>query len=184
MTVFSGTNKLLLLRNVQWLYDNLKLMGINVSQKKTRFFRFKFGELTSWYMDGDFTAQYGVETSALRPVGTNPADNFHAVASQAATSLRGGTTNLFGAQARLCLGVNNCRRLWKIDRSPGKRPNVSSKVQVLSDGGDSPWNWSNCHLPEIVLVNCKPLLEREQAVSAVLDSQGKIDQTESVYQVS
>nr|UYL95483.1 MAG: polymerase basic 1 protein [Tongren Ortho tick virus 1] len=151
MTAFSAASTGDLEANIRRLYDNLRLMGINISEKKTRFFRFKFGELTSWYMDGDFTAQYGVETSSLRPVGTNPADDFHAVASQAVTSLRSGTTNLFGAQARLCIGVNNCRRLWKIERSGGKRPNVSAKVQVLSDGGDSPWNWSNSHLPEISL---------------------------------
>nr|UUT42600.1 MAG: polymerase PB1 [Orthomyxoviridae sp.] len=151
MTAFSASSPEELEENIRRLYDNLRLMGINISEKKTRFFRYKFGELTSWYMDGDFTAQYGVETSSLRPGGTNPADDFHAVASQAVTSLRSGTTNLFGAQARLCIGVNNCRRLWKIERSGGKRPNVSAKVQVLSDGGDSPWNWSNSHLPEIPL---------------------------------
>nr|UAJ23566.1 PB1 [Granville quaranjavirus] len=149
MTVFSASNEDELRVNIQRLYDNLKLMGVNISEKKTRFFRQGFGELTSWYQDGEFTGQYGVETSALRPTGTNPADDFHTIASQTATSLRTGTTNLFGAQARLCIGIDNCRRLWKIDHRPGKRPNISGTVQVLSDGGDNPWNWSTCHLPEI-----------------------------------
>lgn len=149
MTVFSASDEFSLRVNIQRLYDNLKLMGVNISEKKTRFFRQGFGELTSWYQDGEFTGQYGVETSALRPTGMNPADDFHAIASQTSTSLRTGTTNLFGAQARLCTGVDNCRRLWKIDHRPGKRPNISGAVQVLADGGDNPWNWSSCHLPEI-----------------------------------
>nr|UYL95485.1 MAG: polymerase basic 1 protein [Yushu Ortho tick virus 1] len=151
MTVFSAANEKDLRVNIQRLYDNLRLMGINISTKKTRFFRIGFGELTSWYQDGEFTGQYGVETSALRPVGNNPADDFHSVASQTNTSLRTGTTNIFGAQARLCIGVDNCRRLWKVNKAPGKRPGVSGLVQVLSDGGLNPWNWSTSHLPEIPL---------------------------------
>nr|UUT42629.1 MAG: polymerase PB1 [Zambezi tick virus 1] len=151
MTAFSARSPNQLLYNIQRVYDNMKLMGVNISEKKSRFFRQGFGEVTSWYQDGEFGGQYGVETSALRPVGNNPADDFHSIAAQTATSLRTGTTNLFGAQARLCIGIDNCRRLWKISQEFEKRPGVSAKVQVLSDGGKNPWNWSTCHLPEIPL---------------------------------
>ncbi|KAL1485077.1 hypothetical protein MTO96_032191 [Rhipicephalus appendiculatus] len=132
MTVFSANNELNLRTNIQRLYDNLKLMGINISEKKTRFFRQGFGELTSWYQDGEFGGQYGVETSALRPTGNNPSDDFHAIAAQTANSLKLTTTNIFGAQARLCLGVDNCRRLWKIKKDPGKRHNIGGTAVRLS----------------------------------------------------
>nr|AXL67889.1 polymerase PB1 [Quaranjavirus quaranfilense] len=151
MTVFSGKTRQLLMENINRFYDNLKLLGINISQKKTRFFQLKFGEYTSAYQDGDFTAQYGVETAALRPEGSNPPDDFHSVASQTATSLRSGTVNFVGAQFRLGIGVDNVRRLYKIDRVPGKRKGVPDSALVLSDGGPSPWNFSNCHLPELAL---------------------------------
>nr|QKK82920.1 PB1 [Uumaja virus] len=151
MTIFSANTLVKMFRNINRLYDNLRLLGINISTKKTRFFRQKFGEMTSWYMDGEFTAQYGVETSSLRPQGGNPPDDFHNAAIQTATSLRSGNINLFGAQMRLCLSLDNSRRLWKINKTPEKRPNISGDVLVLSDGGLSPWNWSNCHLPELPL---------------------------------
>ncbi|QQO86214.1 polymerase basic 1 protein [Lake Chad virus] len=151
MTVFSGRTRQLLMRNINRFYDNLKLLGVNISKKKTRFFQLKFGEYTSAYQDGDFTAQYGVETAALRPEGSNPPDDFHSVASQTATSLRAGTVNFVGAQFRLGVGVDNVRRLYKIDRIENKRPGVPDSAVVLSDGGPSPWNFSNCHLPEMAL---------------------------------
>ncbi|ACY56284.1 polymerase basic 1 protein [Quaranjavirus johnstonense] len=151
MTVFSGATRQLLMENVNRFYDNLKLLGVNISSKKTRFFQLKFGEYTSAYQDGDFTAQYGVETAALRPEGSNPPDDFHSVASQTATSLRAGTVNFVGAQFRLGIGVDNVRRLYKIDRVPNKRIGVPDFALVLSDGGPSPWNFSNCHLPEMAL---------------------------------
>lgn len=163
MTVFSSTSTLKLSSNINRLYHNLKLLGINMSTKKTRVFRTKFGELTSWYQDGDFTAQYGVETSSLRPPGNNPADDFHSIASQAATSMCVGNNNIFGAQARLGLGIDNCRRLWKIEKDTEKHPNVSGRVQVLADGGLSPWNWSTCHLPEIPLKERASETEEEKA---------------------
>lgn len=98
MTVFSAHTTIKLSSNINRLYHNLKIIGINMSVKKTRVFRTKFGELTSWYQDGDFTAQYGVETSSLRPAG-NPSDDFHSIASQAATSMCVGNNNIFRAQA-------------------------------------------------------------------------------------
>ncbi|AFN73049.1 polymerase PB1 [Tyulek (Tjuloc) virus] len=151
MTVFSGRTRQLLIENINRFYDNLKMLGVNISEKKTRFFQLKFGEYTSAYQDGDFTAQYGVETAALRPEGNNPPDDFHAVASQTATSLRSGTVNFVGAQFRLGIGVDNVRRLYKINRTPNKRQGVPDSALVLSDGGPSPWNFSNCHLPEMAL---------------------------------
>lgn len=162
MTVFSAKDARDLKCNIRRVYDNMCLMGVNISTKKTRFFRQGFGEVTSWYQDGEFGGQYGVETSALRPVGNNPADDFHAIAAQTATSMRTGTTNKFGAQARICLGVDNCRRLWKIKQEFGKRPGISANVQVLSDGGKNPWNWSTCHLPEIPLKERSAQTEEEK----------------------
>lgn len=46
MTVFSVTDDEALEVNIKRLYDNLKLMGMNLSEKKTRFFPPGFGELT------------------------------------------------------------------------------------------------------------------------------------------
>ncbi|AIY25030.1 polymerase basic 1 protein [Wellfleet Bay virus] len=149
MSVFSARDSQALAQNINRMYDNLKLLGVNISKKKTRFFQLKYGEYTSAYQDGDFTAQYGVETAALRPEGNNPPDDFHSVASQAATSLRAGTVNFVGAQFRIGIGVDNVRRLWKIDRVENKRPEIPDEIILLSDGGPNPWNFSNCHLAEI-----------------------------------
>lgn len=47
----------------------LKLLGINLSAAKTIIFNKGYGEFTSWYQDGPFISQYGVETSTIRPQG-------------------------------------------------------------------------------------------------------------------
>lgn len=65
---------------------NLEMLGINLSPDKTFFFVAGYGEYTSWYMDNKFTAQYGVETSSIRPQGKNPAEDFYAVAKGTSTS--------------------------------------------------------------------------------------------------
>lgn len=52
----------------------LKCLGINMSTTKSFIFKDGFGEYTSWYMEGDFLAQYGVETASLRPQAQNPQD--------------------------------------------------------------------------------------------------------------
>jgi len=49
------------------------------------------------------------------------------------------------------LGVDGCRRLWKIERKPDKRAGVSDNVILLSDGGKSPWTTTTCHLEETCL---------------------------------
>lgn len=59
---------------------NLKLLGINLSPDKTFIFDHGYGEYTSWFLDGDLVSQYGVETSAMRPQGKNPHDDFNSVA--------------------------------------------------------------------------------------------------------
>ncbi|ASR92124.1 polymerase PB1 [Araguari virus] len=151
MTIFSADSVPKLHRNINRFYDNLRLLGVNISHKKTRFFQAKFGEYTSAYQDGDFTAQFGVETAALRPEGNNPPDDFHSVASQTATSLRAGNMNFIGAQFRIGIGIDNVRRLYKINRVKNKRPGVRDEVVLLADGGPCPWNFSNCHLQEVPL---------------------------------
>nr|ACY56285.1 polymerase PB1 [Lake Chad virus] len=148
MTVFSGATRQLLMENVNRFYANLKLLGVNISSKKTRFFQFKFGEYTCAYQDGDFIAQYGVETAAVRPEGSNPRDDFHSEASQPAPSLRDGGVNFARAQFRNGIRQDKVRRQYKIDRVPNKRIGVPDFALVLSDGGPSPWNFSSCHPPE------------------------------------
>lgn len=49
---------------------------------------------------------------------------------------------------KLRVGVDNVRRLWRTEFKPGKRPNKSGKVQVMSDEGLCLWDQSNCHLEE------------------------------------
>lgn len=43
----------------------LKLLGINLSLSKTLIFKQGYGEYTSWYQDGEFISQFGVETSTI-----------------------------------------------------------------------------------------------------------------------
>lgn len=59
---------------------NLKLLRINLSPDMTFIFDHGYGEYTSWFLDGDLVSQYGVETSAMRPQGKNPHDDFNSVA--------------------------------------------------------------------------------------------------------
>lgn len=68
---------------------------------KTFLYRGGFVEYTSWYMDGDFLAQYRVETSSLRPQAQNPQDDFNSMASQTKVVLLNFTINVFGAVAKL-----------------------------------------------------------------------------------
>lgn len=59
--------------------------------------------------------------------------------------------NPFGAAAKIIIGIDNCRRLWRVRRDPTKRENISSRVLLLSDGGDNPWTPMRCHLEETAL---------------------------------
>lgn len=114
---------------------NLALIGINLSPSKTFFSAHNFGEYTSWYIDGDFVSQYGVETSTLRPQGKNPVDDVFAITKGSATSLTTMSINYIGAEAKIRLGIDNVRRLWCIRANNGKRPGISGEVQLIADGG-------------------------------------------------
>jgi len=59
--------------------------------------------------------------------------------------------NPIGAAMKLRIGIKNVRRLWRIQYKPGKVGGISGMVQVLSDGGNCPWDSSNCHLEETSL---------------------------------
>lgn len=67
-------------------WRSLKLIGVNISDTKSFIFKYGYGECTSWYQDGEFVSQYGVETATLRPQGKNPADDFYSVAKSAAVA--------------------------------------------------------------------------------------------------
>lgn len=115
---------------------NMGLAGINLSQDKSFFFREGFGEYTSWYMEDKFVSQFGVETSALRPQGRNPNDDIYAIAKGTATSISTLNINPLGASARLKIGVDNVRRLWKINRNPDKREGISEMFYTFAmEGG-------------------------------------------------
>lgn len=115
---------------------SLKLLGINLSSSKTLIFKQGYGEYTSWYQDGEFISQFGVETSTIRPQGKNPMDDFYSIAKGTSISQQRLEMNPFGAAAKLTIGIDNCRRLWRVKRDPIKRENISSKVLLLADGGD------------------------------------------------
>lgn len=44
--------------------------------------------------------------------------------------------------------MDNVRRLWRIVYNPHKRPGITPKVLLLSDGGGNPWSPMQCHLEE------------------------------------
>lgn len=111
-------------------------------------FKLGYGEYTSWFQDGDFVAQYGVETSTLRPQGKNPSDDLFSIAKGTSVSQQRLEMNPLGAEAKIRIGVDNCRRLWRITHDPHKREGISSKVLMTADGGDSLWTPMRCHLEE------------------------------------
>lgn len=129
----------------------LALLGITLSLVKTLFFKRGVGEYTSWYMDQQFVAQYGVETASIRPYGKNPHDDFYAVAKGTSTALGTLTMSPLGASARLRLGIDGVRRLWRIIRDPHKRLNVKDNVLFLSDGGKCLWHCMNSQLDETAM---------------------------------
>lgn len=61
--------------------------------------------------------------------------------------------NHFGAEMKIRVGIDNVRRVWRVEYQPGKRDRVSGKVQVLSESvsGRNLWDQSNCHLEETSL---------------------------------
>lgn len=130
---------------------NLKMLGINLSPDKTFFFERGFGEYTSWFIDGAFVSQYGVETSAMKPQGKNPHDDFHSVAKSVQIGLLNNIINPLGAECWLRVGVDNVRRLYKINKRETPRENIRMNLHLLSDGGPSGWDIGNCHLEETAL---------------------------------
>nr|AJG39090.1 PB1 [Wuhan Louse Fly Virus 4] len=151
MTLYAAPN----MKKMNILVDtedlNLQLCGINLSKKKTFIFKFGYGEYTSWYQDGKMVAQYGPETTTLRPGGNNPPDDFNNLARTTSVSLMKLETNEIGAEAKLRLGVQNIRSLYLIKPKSRDATNISRKCLVLSDGGLNLWNCSNCHLEETCL---------------------------------
>nr|QWC36487.1 PB1 [Bemisia tabaci Quaranja-like virus 1] len=133
-------------------YVRQRRHGINPSMKKNRYFRWAFGEYTSWYIDGTFTSQYGVEISSIRPKGDTCHTDFHSCAAETNVSLREFRLNNMGAEMMLGLRIANTRRLWRVKRNPLKRLNVGVKKSLLlADGGNNPWHGTTTCLSEYSL---------------------------------
>lgn len=86
MTLFLSSTPEMLGRVIEVNRKCLKLIGINLSESKTMIFDEGYGEFTSWFQDGAFVSQYGIETSTLRPQGKNPSDDFYTVAKSTSVS--------------------------------------------------------------------------------------------------
>nr|QPZ88434.1 putative polymerase PB1 [Soybean thrips quaranja-like virus 2] len=152
ITMFTGDTMTDIWNDVVKLYTRYKMIGINISTKKSRFFRWPFGEYTSWYIDGEFTSQYGVEISTIRPSGDTPHTDFHTAAMETNVSLREYRINNIGAEMMLALKIANVRRLWRIKKCyEQKRKDVRNEILLLADGGLNPWHSTNTHLAEIPL---------------------------------
>lgn len=121
--------------NTNHNYSVYRLFGINPSKEKTMLFPEGYGEYTSWYQDGEFVGQYGVETSSLKPGGKNPQDDFNGVSANTLQLLRTNIINSLGAIARISIGIDNVRRLWNIKKRVEARKNIDESVIFLSDGG-------------------------------------------------
>lgn len=141
---------------------NLKLSGINLSPEKTVNCFQVIGEYTSWYIDSDFVSQYGVDTVALRPQGKNPQDDLFFMSRNTYISLQRMECNPLGAELRLRVGIDNIRRLYRINREGSKRPGIRSHILMIADGGDNVWDHSSCHLEEAEMK--KHMAESEEEV--------------------
>lgn len=133
MTLYLSDSSNALSDCVQMNKMNLGMICVNLSPSKTFLLSEGFGEYTSWYIYGDFTSQYGFETGVIKPQGKNPPDDFNAVAKGTAIAMCTSTCNPLGATSRLKLVMLGVRRLWRIKPHPGKMPNMSPHVQLLSD---------------------------------------------------
>lgn len=89
-----------------------------------------------------------MERSSLRPLGKNPNDD---IAKGTATSISTLNINLPGASARLRIGIDNVRRLWRIVRNTDQREGISDNLLNTSDRGRSLWTPMNCYSDDIVL---------------------------------
>nr|QMP82229.1 polymerase PB1 [Dipteran orthomyxo-related virus OKIAV195] len=148
MTLYSAPSKEKMESVIDQENLNLKACGINLSKKKTFIFKYGYGEFTSWYQDMKMVSQYGPETTTLRPGGNNPPDDFTTLARNTSMSLLKLETNEIGAEAKIRLGVNNIRSLYRIRENDRSNENIKYKCLLLPDGGPNPWNCSNCHLEE------------------------------------
>lgn len=121
-------------------------------------------EYTSWYIDGKFVSQYGTEIPSIRPQGKNPYDDLYAIAKGTSTLIQTLVINHLGATARLRIGIEACKRVWRLPiHATNPRKNVSLRVQLIEDGGDNLWNCTNCHLNEIAMK--RRLAKTEEEVS-------------------
>lgn len=117
--------------------------------KRSFLFPEGYGEYTSWYMERGFVSQSGVETASMRPQGKTCHDDFFSMMKGTQIALQKTDINNVGAEMRLIVGIDNVRRLWKVD--PKKMEpvlNVSEDVRFLSEGGFNPWNSGFCHIEE------------------------------------
>nr|BEJ26072.1 polymerase basic 1 [Aedes orthomyxo-like virus 2] len=148
MTIYTGidvdTVRVLMVRE----RINLKLTGINLSDKKTAYYRLGVGEFTSWYQDGILVSQYGAEATRIRPMGINPPDDFYNVAKSTSVSLMNLESNHLGAEAKIRIGIANVRSLYRIKVRDPHGDGIRNEIRVLSDGGSNLWNSTNCHLEE------------------------------------
>lgn len=152
MTVFVADSIPSLSNIISLIYSVYRLFGINPSREKTILFPEGFGEYTSWYQDGDFVGQYGVETSSLKPIGKNPQDDFNTIAANTLQLVRTNVINVMGALARIMIGIKNVRSLWNIKKSEKSPINeISYEATFLSDGGGNPWTIENLAVDEATL---------------------------------
>lgn len=151
MTVFVADSSLSMVNCIEWDRKTLKLLGVNLSPDKTFIFPHQYGEYTSWYQDGKFVSQYGVETSAMRPQGKNPHDDFHSIAKGCQVSLNNLNINPIGGECWIRARIDNVRRLYRINFRETPRPGVKQECILLSDGGGNPWDTVNCHLEETAM---------------------------------
>ncbi|UPT53756.1 MAG: polymerase PB1 [Bactrocera correcta orthomyxo-like virus isolate Bz] len=161
MTVYVAKDSKTLLNLLVQNYICCKLVGINMSTKKTIFFPEGYGEFTSWYQDKDFVGQSGTETSSLRPSGTNPQEDFNNVAIQTAVSMRTHTINFMGALQKLMIGIINVRSLYNIEVK--EREELTHGVTFLADGGLNPWNLTNLLIDESTIRESKLKTDKDKS---------------------
>lgn len=149
MSLFVGPDTEALLESIEKDRKVLKMIGVNTSAEKTWFFKRGYGDITSWYCDGAFLSQYCVETSTIRPQGKNPYDDCHSIAKSTAIGLQQMSLNHFGAECKIRIGIDNVRRLYRATIGGVSSPGVSTKLQLIADGGKKIWDTSNCHLYEV-----------------------------------
>lgn len=153
MSIFVANSIPNLAKLIGLIYSVYRLFRINPSREKSILFPETFGEYTSWYQDGDFVGQYGVETSSLKPIGKNPQDDFNNVSTNTLQLMRTYNINIIGVISRMITGINNVRRLWNIKKTLDniKKKNVSEKVLFLADGGINPWSIETLAIDEATL---------------------------------